>query len=294
MKTILLTGSNGFTGGYLKSLFTKKGYKVKGITLNNPGQNEIACDLTDKSRVNEVIRQIKPDGIIHLAAQSFVAHEDASELYKINVLGATNILEALDHASLHPNKVIVASSANVYGSPKDDIITEETCPAPVNHYAASKLAMEHMVMTWSERFPIIITRPFNYTGVGQDDKFLAPKIVKHFQLNKTSIQLGNLDVSRDFSDVRDIARAYHLLYESTMSTEIFNLSSNNVYSLRQLITTIEEIAGYKIAIEVNPEFVRDNEIKILNGSNEKLHACTGYQPEFTLVDTLKNMYAHSS
>ncbi len=294
MKTILLTGSNGFTGKYIKALFQKKGYSIKGIVLHNPGKDDISCDLTNKTHVKELVSDIRPSGIIHLAAQSFVAYDNDLDFYKVNVLSATNILQSLDEANIQPEKIIIASSANIYGSPKTDIITEDTCPAPVNHYAASKLAMEHMVKTWFKRYPIIITRPFNYTGLGQDEKFLVPKIVNHYKAKETVIQLGNLNVTRNFSDVRDIARAYYMLYVSDIDSEIFNLSSNSVYGLKQIIEIMNKIARYKISVEVNPDFVRKNEIKLLNGSNKKISDLLGFKPEFTIEDTLMDMYRHSS
>lgn len=137
-----------------------------------------------------------------------MGHADARAFYDVNLFGTLNLLEALTALPELPRKVLIASSANIYGTPGIEVIDESVCAAPVNHYACSKLAMEHMVRTWFDRFPIVMTRPFNYTGVGQDEKFLIPKIVSHFKRRAPKIELGNLDVSRDFSDVRDVAAAY--------------------------------------------------------------------------------------
>ena len=294
MKTILLTGSRGFTGRYVASLFREAGYHVIGVVRGSPGENEVQCDLTDKESVHKMVQKIKPDGIIHLAALSFVGHEDQSAFYKVNIFGALNILEALDKEGLTPEKLIFASSANIYGNPTIDKISEDTYPDPVNHYAASKLAMEHMVKTWFPKYPIIITRPFNYTGVGQDEKFLIPKIVSHYKKNKKIIELGNLDVARDFSDVRDIALAYLKLFESDAKSEVVNLSSGHVYQLQDLIHMMNKIAGYEIKVVVNPDFVRKNEIKVLNGINDKLVNLTGYSQQYDFQETLVAMYNEKS
>lgn len=289
-KTILLTGSNGFTGYYVKTYLQTLGYKVIGLVLSDPQENECVCDLNNKEQLNRLIQEIKPNGLIHLAALSFVGHADQEAFYKVNVFGTLNLLEAFANAGITPDKIIIASSANIYGTPDIEFISEDVLPAPMNHYAMSKLAMEYMVRLWFDRFKIIITRPFNYTGVGQDVKFLVPKIVSHFKENKAEIELGNIDVYRDFSDVRDIARAYVELYQSDAHSEAFNLCSGKLYALKDIISMMEEIAGYQIEIKVNPLFVRENEIKKLGGSSDKLRSLIDFKSYFTLPETLNDMY----
>lgn len=290
MKTILITGSRGFTGSYVASLFRDNGYHVIGVVRGNPTKNEVECDLTNKGSVYEMVQKTKPDGVIHLAALSFVGHADQSAFYQVNIFAALNLLEAVEKEGLVLEKLIFSSSANVYGNPTIEAISEQVSPAPVNHYAASKLAMEYMVKTWFSRYSIIITRPFNYTGVGQNEKFLIPKIVNHYKDNKKIIELGNLDVARDFSDVRDIAQAYLKLFESEVSSEIVNLSSGHVYQLQEIINMMNEIAGYSIKVVVNPGFVRKNEIKVLKGVNDKLVKLTGYAQQYDFKETLLAMY----
>jgi nucleoside-diphosphate-sugar epimerase len=289
-QTILLTGSQGFTGEYIAAELGKNGYNVVGLVQTNAIDNEIACDLGDKIALIDVVSQLRPDGVIHLAALSFVGHENEAELYAVNTVGTTNLLEALYQAKLKYKKIVIASSANVYGNPTVEMVTEDTHTAPVNHYAASKLAMEYMVKTYYSKLPIIITRPFNYTGIGQDAMFLIPKIVNHFRDKKKEIELGNMDVARDFSDVRDIARAYLMLYESEVQSEIVNLSSGKTYELKDIISLMADISGYEINIKVNPDFVRGNEIKKLIGNNKKLVELTGYSPAYSFEETLRYMY----
>jgi len=290
MKKILVTGINGFTGKYVAEELNRRGYDVVGLVQTNPIENQVVCDLTDKKAVKHCLEEVRPDGVIHLAALSFVGHDDQKAFYDVNVFGCLNILESVNELGLDVSKIILASSANIYGNPDVEKIAESQDAAPVNHYAMSKLAMEHMAKLWFNKLPIIITRSFNYTGVGQRDNFLIPKIVNHFRENKAEIELGNIDVSRDFSDVRDIAVSYIDLLESIVTDEVFNLCSGNVHSLSSIITKMEDIAGYSIDVRVNPDFVRANEIKVLGGDNTKLLNMTGSKPSISIDKTLFDMY----
>ena len=131
-----------------------------------------------------------------------------------------------------------------------------------------------------DRLPIVITRPFNYTGVGQAPQFLLPKIVGHFRRGEKVIELGNIDVERDFSDVRFLTQAYCRLLENAPAGEVFNVCSGAVFSLKEVLAMIAEIAGYEIEVRVNPAFVRNNEVKRLEGSNRKLLAAVGESYNF--------------
>ncbi|WP_449369698.1 GDP-mannose 4,6-dehydratase [Thiomonas sp.] len=280
--TVLVTGASGFTGRHMADFLQARGHCVAGL----------ACDLTDPAAVREAVLQAQPDQVVHLAALSFVGHGNAEEFYRVNVLGTLNLLEALAALPRPPQRVLVASSANVYGTPGVEVIDESICPAPVNHYACSKLAMEHMVRTFGERLPIVLTRPFNYTGVGQDEKFLIPKIVSHFRRRAPFIELGNLDVSRDFSDVRDVVAIYaHLLLEA--GTEVcgqtFNVCSGQAHSLREVLALTEQLSGHRLEVRVNPAFVRANEVPRLLGSGEKLRRYTGFSPRIPLAQMLEWM-----
>lgn len=289
--TVLITGLRGFTGHYLGAALRGAGARVVGL-VQGPAQgaDEIACDLTDANAVRAAVAQVRPDQVAHLAALAFVGHADARAFYDVNLLGTLNLLEALARLDAAPNKVLIASSANVYGTPGVEVINESVCPAPVNHYACSKLAMEHMARTWAERLPIVIARPFNYTGVGQDEKFLIPKIVSHFRRRAPVIELGNLDVARDFSDVRDVVAAYKGLLESSQSTgQTVNVCSGNAYALREVLAMTSSLSGHELEVRVNPAFVRANEVPRLTGDAGKLRQLTGHAPQTPLADTLRWM-----
>ena len=292
MHTVLITGLHGFTGEHLAAALRLRGARVVGLVQGTPrSADELACDLTDNQAVNAAVAQLRPTHVVHLAAQSFVGHADARAFYDVNVFGTLNLLEALAALDTPPTKVLIASSSNVYGTPGVEILDESICPAPVNHYGCSKLAMEHMVRTWFERLPIIITRPFNYTGLGQDERFLIPKIVAHFRRGAPVIELGNLDVARDFSDVRDITSAYVGLLGSGIHSALFNVCSGKAVALRQVLNMMGEMTGHAIDVRVNPEFVRANEIPVLCGSHGRLTSAVGFAPRHRLVDTLNWMLA---
>ena len=290
MKTVVVTGANSFTGKYVSSLLEERGYKVVKLVRNKNTDDQVECDLSDKSALKELFSECKPDFIIHLAALTFVAHEEPKDFYDVNIFTTLNILEVCEELKLDISKIVLSSSANIYGNPSVKRVSEEINPAPVNHYSMSKYAMECMSKLWFDRLPILITRPFNYTGPGQTKKFLVPKIVDHFKSNQKKIELGNTDVYRDFSDVRDICNYYIDLMESDVHSDFVNLCSGAVYSLSYIIEEMEKIAGYKIKVDVNPAFVRSNEIKELGGDNSKLINIIGDRETTPLSKTLLDMY----
>jgi GDP-6-deoxy-D-talose 4-dehydrogenase len=260
-KRLLITGADGFTGRYVWDAAVAAGYEplapLAGFDLLSPESCQSTIDLT------------RPDYLIHLAALSFVAHPDQSALYSVNTVGTQNLLQAAHSSGRKFRKIIIASSANVYGNvPLDQQpITERQLPAPVNHYAASKLAMEHMTHTWFDRLPIIITRPFNYTGVGQADQFLIPKLVKHFAGRLPTISLGNLEIARDYSDVRDIADDYVFLLGCPLKGAVFNLCSGVSYTLSSILETLQRLSGHSIGVVRDTNLVRANEITAIQGAS---------------------------
>jgi nucleoside-diphosphate-sugar epimerase len=291
-KRALITGIAGFTGRYLADELRRSGYRVFGLVHHGVDISEdcFSADLCDLEAVREVVAKTQPDVVAHLAAISFVAHGSAEAIYRVNVIGARNLLEALAETDQTPSAVLLASSANVYGNANVEIIDETTPLAPANDYAVSKLSMEYMARLWNDQLPIVTVRPFNYTGVHQAEHFLAPKIVSHFVQGKRHIELGNLDVARDFSDVRSVVTAYRRLLEAAPAGEVFNVCSGMSYSLQDILHLMARIAGYEISVQVNPAFVRRNEVKRLVGSRVKLEKATGELPAISFEQTLRWMY----
>ena len=298
-KRALITGLAGFTGHYMAAELAAAGYQVFGTAmpseLAGDSQADVySVDLLDRPAVAAMIAQVQPDVVVHLAGIAFVAHANAGLIYQVNVVGTRNLLEALAACSHRPSAVLLASSANIYGNADVPVIDESIAPSPANDYAVSKLAMEYMARLWMDRLPIILARPFNYTGVGQSDNFLLPKIVSHFRRGAREIELGNLAIARDFSDVRSVVRSYRALIAAAPAAwpnPAFNVCSGHSTSLQSVIAMMEEIAGYQIAVKVNPAFVRSNDVLTLTGSRAKLDAAVGPIEPVPLADTLRWMYS---
>lgn len=281
---VLVTGATGFTGRHLAERLRAAGYEV--VDAEAGGR---AFDLTAPASLTPVIAAARPEYVIHLAAQTFVAHNDPGAFYRVNTVGTTNLLDALLASGATLRRVVLASSANIYGNATADPIGEATAAAPVNHYAASKLAMEHMAATYADRLPLVLTRPFNYTGAGQGRQFLIPKLVEHFADGRPVIELGNLDVVRDFSDVRATVEAYVRLLSAERPPPVVNLCSGVGRSLQQIIDDLSSLSGHRLEVRVNPAFVRANEVRRLVGSTERLRATLGELPYQDFRETLRWM-----
>lgn len=291
-KRVLVTGIQGFTGQYMAAELTAHGYEVFGLgSQPSAAVNYRQVDLLDAEAVRRTVAEIQPEVVIHLAALAFVGHGDANAFYQVNLIGTRNLLEAVAASGKVPDCVLLASSANVYGNASAGVLSESTIPAPANDYAVSKLAMEYMASLWFERLPLVIARPFNYTGVGQTENFLLPKIVSHFRRKAARIELGNLDVWRDFSDVRAVVRAYRGLIEARPCGQTFNVCSGRTHSLREVLGMCTEITGHQLQIEVNPAFVRASEVKTLCGDASRLRSVLGDWQTPPLLDTLRWMLA---
>lgn len=276
---LLLTGAAGFTGRHLADAALRNGIEVLRLQSN----------LTDAAALTEEVQQLTPTHVVHLAAISAVTHADELGFYRVNVLGTDNLLKALCAMSKAPAKILLASSANVYGNCEQSPITESQQPAPVNHYAISKLAMEQLARMFVDRLPIVTVRPFNYTGVGHDDRFVIPKLVDHFARKASQIELGNLEVEREFNDVRMVADAYLRLLVSGQTGATYNVCTGNPVALKEVVNCLEKLTGHSMSVAVNPAFVRPNEIRRLSGSPTRLVEAIGPLQQYDLADTLQWM-----
>lgn len=279
---ILLTGASGFTGRHFQEHATQAGHEVVPLHAN----------LTDPASLQQGVHAAGPvDAVVHLAAISFVGHANDTEFYAVNTVGTTHLLAALAAlpASDRPDKVLVTSSANVYGNCRHSPIAETQPPAPINHYGASKLAMEHMAKMFLDKLPVVITRAFNYTGPGQTESFLIPKLIEHFKHRAPVVELGNIQVEREFNDVLMTADIYPKLLEHGVPGEIYNVCSGRTYSLNSVIQLLTKMTGHTIEAKVNPKFIRANEVHRLCGDPTKLHQCIGHVPNYELQDCLKRM-----
>jgi len=259
---ILLTGAEGFTGRHFIERASAKGHSIVALR----------SDLMEDEALRKEVLEVAPDAVVHLAAISFVGHADETAFYAVNVVGTTNLLDALARLPTKPQRVLLASSANIYGNTDASPISETQPPAPVNHYAMSKLAMEYMARTFHGRLDLVIARPFNYTGPGQSPSFLIPKLALHFAQRARAIELGNLDVEREFNDVRMLCDAYLELLAHGDAGESYNICTGRPHTLRHILDTFMRMTGHTPRIEVNPAFVRANEVHRLCGNPAKLDA----------------------
>jgi GDP-6-deoxy-D-talose 4-dehydrogenase len=296
MDKVLVSGVDGFTGRYLAPLLASAGYEVHGLAQRVPvdrvdGVSSMhVADLTQPAELVDIIAAVAPEFVVHLAGISFVA-SNPELMYGVNLVGTRNLLEALASLSRAPQAIVLASSANVYGNVTEGLIDEMALPAPENDYAVSKLAMEYVAKTYSSRLPLIICRPFNYTGIGQAETFLLPKIAAHIRKGAAEIELGNLDIARDFSDVRDVSSVYAELIQTPAAIgATLNICSGKAYTLREVLDLVENISGKKLSVRVNPAFVRSNEVRVLLGDRSRIDAIVpGSCGKIPLRETLRWM-----
>lgn len=277
---VLLTGSEGFTGKYLSQLLEVKGFDV----------HHLSSDLLEfESLVDEVLT-VSPKYVVHLAGISNVAEKNSSNIYNVNVLGTENLLKAISVLKVSPQKILLASSAAVYGDQGQSILSEDLCPSPNSHYALSKLNMEKLATNFFPNLNILSVRLFNYTGVGQSSDFIIPKLVSAFKNKDSYIELGNLNVSREFNDVRDVVSIYLSLLRAQSSLKVVNVCSARAIPLKYIVDTLNSLAGYEIEIRTNQRLVRKNEIWSLSGSIKELSAIIPVGFKHQINDTLEWMY----
>lgn len=296
MKRTLVTGAAGFTGRFLGPVLAAAGHEVHGLVheaLSEPisGYDFVhQGDVSDPTSIKAIVSDLQPEHVVHLAAIAFVAHDDVDEMYRVNVLGTRHLLQALSELGRKPETILLASSANVYGNRREGIADESLMPAPANDYGVSKIAMEYVASTYLGSLPLIIARPFNYTGRGQSRQFIIPKIVEHARSRAPVIELGNVSVARDFSDVRTIVDAYmRLLSTASAVGGTFNVCSGRAVSLDEVLETVARLSGHELEVRVNGALVRSNEVKTLCGSRAKIEDLIGPLKQITLEETLRWM-----
>ena len=297
MKRTLITGVGGFTGLYAAATFADRGHEVHGIVHHGAAAAQIAgvrqlyeADLADHSAISRIVEEVKPDFVLHLAGIAFVAHSDVEQIYRSNVTATRQLLDALAALQRPPQSILLASSANVYGNAREGVLDETFGFAPANDYAVSKVAMEYVASLYQTRLPLIIARPFNYTGRGQSAEFIIPKIIAHAIDKCPTIELGNLDVARDFSDVRTVVDVYaRLLNEPDAVGETYNVCSGRAVTIREVLETVSRISGHSFDIRVNEAFVRHNDVRVLRGSPAKLEGLIGTVEAIPLEETVQWM-----
>jgi nucleoside-diphosphate-sugar epimerase len=275
---VAVTGASGFTGREVCRKLDTLG--IDWVALS--------ADLTDAHAISDAVASTSFDRLIHLAAQAFAGAQTWRPFYDVNLLGTLSLLEAV--ARKRPGaRCIIASSAQVYGPQAAGSIDEEQPTRPVTPYGVSKLAMELGAAPWRHDLDIVATRPFNYTGVGQQDIYLIPKIIRHFKERAPVIELGNIQVARDFGDVRSVADAYCGLVTTDGVARAVNLCTGQAHSITEILNMLSDMTGHVMEVRVNPAFVRPDDVPLLVGNNRLLRSLVpGWQPR-ALADTLSWM-----
>jgi len=294
MPELLVTGQNGFVGtSVLRHLEAEPTGKWRAIA-------HTPHDLLDAASLDSWLCDKRPAAVIHLAGQTFVpeAVRNPAQTLQVNLLGTLNLLQALKRHGFQGTFLYV-SSGDIYGQvPVEHLpITEAYLPRPRNPYAVSKLAAEHLCLQWAFSEPdwrIIVARPFNHAGPGQAGDFLLPDMARQLMrvrlgLQPPRLQVGDVDVSRDFLDVRDVVQAYFQLLEHGRSGEIYNVCSGTERNVRELIMQMADLAEVNVSLEQDPNRLRRAEQRRVYGCSEKLRRHTGWQPRITITTTLHDV-----
>ncbi|WP_439475934.1 GDP-mannose 4,6-dehydratase [Brevundimonas sp.] len=273
---VLITGISGFTGLHLSNRLLAEGCEVFGLANSHDGVHvpSLCADLGETDGIADWIHSIQPTHVVHLAALSHVVGP-ALPFYQVNVLGTESLLEAIRRAEVRPEKVLIASSANIYGQTRVSPISEDEPPLPANHYAASKAAMEWIARQWFERFPIIVTRPFNYTGAGQSEAFLFAKLAGAFHRRVPVLSLGNVRVARDLSDVSFVTEAYHRLLMSDLASTTLNICSGRSVAISEALAILRDLTGHDPEVTIDSALLRPNDVEVLTGDPTRLQAAIG-------------------
>ena len=307
----LITGIAGFAGRHLADLLCARGDDVYGTIHSAESRarlNELAArwpslaerlhvaDVTDAQAMARVVTEVQPEGIFHLAGITFVPHTvaDPDAAMRVNVLGALHVFAAVERQALRC-RILAVASGEAYGDVRaDELPVRETCPfRPLSPYAASKAALDLLAYQWARGagLDIVRVRPFNHTGPGQRPDFVCPDFARQLVAAARGarppvLSVGDLDLVRDFSDVRDVVAAYAAVWERGTAGEAYNVCSGVGRSVRSVLDALREIVGVEVRIEVAPERRRRVSVPTLIGSADKLRAATGWTPRHAWHDTL--------
>ena len=295
-----ITGVGGFVGPYLAGHLAASGFEVFGIDRKGSkvgGCSVEKCDITDYDSLFAIVGRVKPDAIFHLAGQSSVAKSwDEPELTKkVNVGGTKNLFEAIAAAKLNP-QVLLVSSAEIYGVPKKLPITEEHSLSPISPYGESKVGQEKLAAEFVAKrgLAIIVARSFNHTGPGQPPDFVCSNFARQVaDIEKGRqppvIKIGDRNVKRDFSDVRDVVVAYRLLVEKGIVGSAYNVCSGKAFTIGEILDKLLKLSGVKVRVEPDPSKMKNSVVPVLQGDNSKLARATGWKPAISIDKTLSDI-----
>ena len=304
---LLITGATGFVGTHLRRyVLEETDWQITGTAFPDrppeschPRERCVALDARDGDRVRALLRELRPDAILHLAAQSHVptAYDDPWGTLENNIQGQLNLLEACVALDLKPRFVAVGSGEEYGRATEDELPLRETHPLrPENPYSVSKVAQDVLGYQYfrSYELPVVRVRPFNHVGPGQSERFVLSAFasqVARIEAGRQApvLRVGNLSPARDFTDVRDVVRAYHLLLLDGEPGEVYNISSGQARTIRSLVDQLLALAEVEIVVETDPERYRPADVPVIYGSADKLQAATGWQPEIPFEQTVTDV-----
>jgi GDP-4-dehydro-6-deoxy-D-mannose reductase len=300
IRRLLITGATGFVGTHLRALLahTRPEWAIAGTTLHNASTDPglTPCDLQDTAAITALVQRTQPDAIIHLAGQSNVpiSFADPEATLANNILGTLHLLDACRvHAK--DAHLLIVSSNEVYGPvpEREQPITEGRPLRPGNPYAVSKAAQEMLALQYAQSYhlDVVVARPFNHIGPGQTDRFVvsafARQVVEVERGVRTAVSVGNLDVARDFTDVRDVCRAYIALVERGARGGIYNIGQGASIQIGGLLDLLCRLAHVAVTVERDPARMRPSDAPVMLADTSRLRAATGWKPEIPLEQSLR-------
>ncbi len=295
MKKILITGIDGFFGRHLQRELELRKQSYLGIVLkqySEPGkEKQIEADITNYATVLQIIKEYQPDVIIHLAAIASVTYNNTPELYRVNVCGAENILLAARQVCKRGSRMIMISSAGVYGIQKEQFLSEQLKFNPVNHYSYTKMVMEIICRQYADYFDIKIVRPFTVVGKGQSSSFFVSKLVNSFVERKPEIELGNIESVRDYTDVELCACTLaELACREYVEENVLNICTGVETTGNDVIEMLKQLTGFEPKIHISSKYIRENEIWRLVGDNRGLKKFLGQKYRYkNIMQILEEM-----
>ena len=302
MKT-LITGCNGFVGRHAVTALQQAGHEVVGCDVTPPPGSPIPCltvDVRHLDSIVHVLNETRPDAILHLGGIAFVplGWTEPQLVFSVNTIGTLNLLDAVrQHAPA--TRVLVVTSAEVYGShPAPAPLTEDAPYRPDNIYGVAKAAADHASLLYAahHHLHVMVARPSNHIGAGQSRDFVsssfADQLAEIASGAPSLMRVGNLDQRRDFTDVRDVVRAYTLLLEKGQAGQAYNIASGHMIPVRDIFDTLCNIADIHPAVEVSPSLFRPNESRP-SYDTSRIQNHIGWKPEIPLRQTLEAIYEDS-
>lgn len=308
-KRVLITGITGFAGSHLSELLLAQGFEVYGTTRPRSKTENIDhirdrlrlfdADLIDSHSLHTVLTSVKPEYIFHLAAQAFVptSWSSPATTMEANVIGTIHVFEAVRRAKIDP-VIQIACSSEEYGlvHKEETPITEKNELRPLSTYAVSKVAMDYLGFQYFKSYgmKIVRTRGFNHTGPRQGDVYVCSTFAKQIAMmeagkRKPVIKVGNLESFRDFTDVRDIVRAYALSVERCRPGDVYNICSEKTWQIKKVLDLLCGMSKVKINIQQDPERMRPSDVVLLLGDCKKFREKTGWKAEIPFEKTMKDL-----